>query len=160
MFCTNCGNQIPADSTFCPSCGSPVKGTPGATGAAETPMDGAGAGAERPTPNIQLCSDGVYRWFYPFDMLKNPNILFTVWNVEAIAVGATYLLVLLINLIGGSLYDMEVFLNLTGVFAVLLLVFLVIGVIAYLILAKLWGWRYLVIFEMDEKGVLHKQMAP
>ena len=165
MFCPNCGNQIPDGAKFCNRCGAAAEYVPEAPGAAETPLAGAGTPEtddvlERPTPNIQLCSDGVYRWFYPFDMLKNPNILFTVWNVEAIAFGAIYLLVLLINLIGDSLYGMEGFLELTKGFAIMLLVFLVIGVIAYLILAAMFGWRYLVIFEMDEKGVLHKQMPP
>lgn len=163
MFCSNCGNQMDENAKFCPSCGARAENTPETPGAAETPLTDTGAPEtgdilERPTPNIQLCGDGVYRWFYPFDMLRNPVILFTVWKVLAIAAGATYLLVLLIDLIGGSLYGMEGFLSLTGVFVILLLVFLVIGVIAYLILAKLWGWRYLVIFEMSEDGVKHIQM--
>lgn len=35
---------------------------------------------------------------------------------------------------------------------------LFLGFVAYVILAMLYGWRYLVIFEMDENGILHKQM--
>ena len=38
------------------------------------------------------------------------------------------------------------------------LVFFVIGIIAYLIVANQYGWRYMVIFEMDEKGIIHRQM--
>lgn len=151
MFCPNCGSQTEDGARFCASCGAVIADAP----AAEQTD---GAAPTRPTPNIQLCEDGVYRWFYPFDMRKNPTVLFTVWNVIAIAFGMTYLFVLLINVIGDSLYGMEGFLELTKVFAILLAVFLVIGFAAYLILAKRFGWRYLVVFEMDGDGVVHRQM--
>lgn len=115
------------------------------------------AGAPYASPNIRRCPDGVYRWVYPFDMRKNPTLLFTVWNVLAIAFGSVFVFVVLINAIGGDL-DLEAFLGLLKVFTILLLVFLVIGGIAYLIVAKGYGWRYVVIFEMDEEGVTHRQM--
>lgn len=41
MYCTTCGESLPTDANFCPSCGSPVEQRPG-------------AGAEAPTGAIDL----------------------------------------------------------------------------------------------------------
>ena len=111
-----------------------------------------------PPANVRMGKDGVYRWSYSFDMLKNPVLLFTIWKVLAIAVGATWLLVLLMEVFGGAFDDFGGFLKFSMVFVFVLLGFLVVGLIAYLILASIYGWRYQVIFEMDDKGVTHRQM--
>ena len=111
-----------------------------------------------PTANIRMGEDGVYRWSYSFDMLKNPVLLFTIWKVLAIAVGVTWLLVLLMEVFDGGFDDFGGFLKFSMVFVFVLLGFLVVGLIAYLILASIYGWRYQVIFEMDDKGVTHRQM--
>lgn len=37
MFCTNCGNNIPDDSSFCPNCGTPVKMRPDTSGVQSDP---------------------------------------------------------------------------------------------------------------------------
>ena len=107
---------------------------------------------------LSLCRDGVYRWFYSYSMLKNPVILFTVWAVEAISFGAVYVFLLVIGLIDGSLRDLENFLNLTKGFLILLFVFLLIGAVAYLIVAASYGGHYLVLFEMNDIGIRHIQM--
>ena len=44
------------------------------------------------------------------------------------------------------------------VFLVLMLVFAVIGIIAYTILAWSYGWKYVILFTMDKKEVVHQQM--
>ena len=163
MFCPNCGNRIEDGAKFCPSCSASIEHAPKAPLAQETPLTGADAPEmpdilECPTPNVQLCADGVYRWFYPFDMRKNPTILFTTWKLETLAVGVTYLLVLLLELIasGDNLFVAAWALG-KGFFLIWLFC-LFLGVIAYLIVAKIYGWRYLVIFEMGEDSILHKQM--
>ena len=38
------------------------------------------------------------------------------------------------------------------------LVFLGIVVLSYIILAALYGWKYVVLFEMDETGITHIQL--
>ena len=106
---------------------------------------------------VTLCSDGKYRWVYPFDMLKNPVILFTVWKVLGISFFAVWLFLNILNVIENG-FEPEVFSDTTKVFLILGLVFFVIGIIAYLIVANQYGWRYMVIFEMDEKGIIHRQM--
>ena len=106
---------------------------------------------------VTLCNDGKYRWVYPFDMLKNPVILFTVWKVLGISFFAVWLFLNIINVIENG-FETEVFFNTAKVFLILGLVFFVIGIIAYLIVANQYGWRYMVIFEMDDKGIIHRQM--
>lgn len=158
MFCSNCGNQIPDGSKFCNRCGASVGSAPEAPGAQETPLTGAGTPEtpdilERPTPNIQLCSDGVYRWFYSFDMLKNPTLLFTILNAMALTIAILFLGVGIIDLIVGNDFPFSF-----KIMFFILLGALFMGLLAYGILALLWGGSYLVTFEMDEKGVLHKQL--
>ena len=106
---------------------------------------------------VTLCGDGKYRWVYPFDMLKDPVILFTVWKVLGMSFFVVWLFVNFFDFIGNNL-DLESFLGTCKVFLILALVFFFIGIIAYLIVAKQYGWRYMVIFEMDEKGIVHRQM--
>ena len=159
MFCSNCGNQIPDGAKFCNRCGTAAEYVPEAPGAAETPLTGADTPEtpdilERPTPNVQLCSDGVYRWFYSFDMLKNPTLLFTILNAMALTIAILFLSVGIIDLIVGN--DFPFSLKLMFFF---LLGALFMGLLAYGILALLWGGSYLVTFEMDEKGILHKQRS-
>ena len=44
------------------------------------------------------------------------------------------------------------------VIGILILVFFAISIVAYLVVAKSYGWKYVVIFEMDEKCVVHIHM--
>ena len=110
------------------------------------------------TENIYLCTDGVYRWNYEFDMLRNPTILFTVWKVLGIAFGAVYLFTLILDLFQGVIKSLADLWDASKLFVILAGVFLVISVIAYLILAALYGGKYQVLFEMTEEQVTHIQM--
>ena len=87
-------------------------------------------------------------------MLKNPTILFTVWKVMGISSGVLFLFMNLISLFSGDL-DLDYFLFTVKLLAILIAVFLVLGVIAYLIVAATYGWKYVVAFEMDEKQLKH-----
>ena len=106
---------------------------------------------------VTLYPDGKYRWVYEVPMLKNPSILFDVYKVLGISFGIVWLLnVVLIGCENG--YDLESLWGITSGFLVLMLVFLVIGYIAYVIVAWYYGWKYVVLFTMDEKEVVHQQM--
>ncbi len=116
------------------------------------------ASREQPiTKNIRLGPDGVYRWTYEMDMLRNPTILFTVWKVLGIAFGVVYLFTLLVSLLGGDLGGWAGLWSLTRGFLLLFGVFLVLGVLAYLILAGMYGGKYIVRFEMTDEYVKHIQ---
>ena len=113
---------------------------------------------EAVTENIRLCPDGVYRWSYEYDMLRNPTILLTVWKVLGIAFGVVYLFTLVIDLFQGTIRSLPDFWDSSKVFVILLGVFFVLSVLAYLILAAIYGWKYQVLFEMTDTYVRHIQM--
>lgn len=107
---------------------------------------------------MTLCPDWKYRWVYEVPMLKNPSILFDVYKVLGISFGIVWLFnVLLIGCEEG--YTLKSLWGVTSGFLVLMSVFLVIGYIAYVIVAWSYGWKYVVLFTLDEKEVVHQQMS-
>lgn len=183
MYCENCGKEISDDAKFCPECGAMVQIEPenvmsemvseGTSPEAEpvqelavsaekkprkkkeTYVKGGKVTGEKVTENIYLCPDGAYRWFYEMDMLKNPTILFTVWKVLGIAFGVVALFTLIMDLFQGLIQSPSEILPSIKVFLILLPVFFVISIIAYLILAWTFGWKYIVLFEMTDEYVKH-----
>lgn len=113
---------------------------------------------EQVTENIWLCRDGIYRWYYEFNMLRNPTILITVWKVLGIAFGVVYLFTLIVDLFQGMIKSGADLWSASKVFVILAGVFLVLSIVSYLILAALYGWKYQVLFEMTEETVTHIQM--
>ena len=106
---------------------------------------------------VTLYPDGKYRWMYEVPMLKNPSILFDVYWVLGISFGLVWLFnVLLIGCEDG--FSLESQWGLTSGFLILMLVFAVIGYVAYVIVAWTYGWKYVVLFTLDEKEVVHQQM--
>ena len=103
--------------------------------------------------NIKLCADGKYRWIYEFSMLKNPVILFTIMKILALVSCAPALIVALSDLDEG----IEAFVSGAKVLGVMLLIMLPLSLLSYFIVAALYGWKYIVLFEMEEKGVTHIQ---
>ncbi len=106
---------------------------------------------------VTRCEDGKFRWVYEFDMLKNPVILFTVWKVLWIAFAAVFAFMLVLDIIEGS--DFGGLFELAKMLVLLCLVLSAIGFVAYLIVSAQYGRKYIVLFEMDENGVIHKQMG-
>lgn len=108
------------------------------------------------TPNIVFCPDGVYRWYYEFNMLKNPNIFITVSKVLLLSVTIVYAFVLILIIHNGE--DLEEIIDLTKGFVLIYLFMLFLGLISYLIIAMTYGGKYMVLFEMNEKKISHIQM--
>lgn len=109
------------------------------------------------TQNITLGQDGVYRWAYELKLLKNPTVLITVLTIfGGILVG--FLVVSLLFSIGDIADDgwsaVIESLKLTGLMGGLLMGLTILG---YLFYALTVGGKYLVLFEMDEKGIKHIQ---
>ena len=113
--------------------------------------------AELADNRVKLYPDGKYRWVYEVPMLKNPTILIDVFKVLGISFGIVWLFtVLVIGCEEG--YALENLWGITSGFLVLMGVFLVIGCIAYFIVAWCYGWKYVVLFTLDERQVVHQQM--
>ena len=106
---------------------------------------------------VTLYPDGKYRWVYEVPMLKNPSILFDVYWVLGISFGLVWLFNVLLIGCEGDL-SLESLWGFTSVFLSLMLVFAVIGYVAYVIVAWTYGWKYVVLFTLDEKEVVHQQM--
>ncbi|MCR5108459.1 MAG: hypothetical protein K6B28_09880 [Lachnospiraceae bacterium] len=105
------------------------------------------------TPNIVLCDDGNYRWFYDFNMYKNPSILYTIFKVLAFSLSIVWLFVLFLVLSDGD--GIEGVLEITKVFGIIMIGFIMVGTIAYLIVAATYGGSYIVLFELNEETVNH-----
>lgn len=103
---------------------------------------------------VRLCSDGKYRWVYEMNMLKNPTIFFTVLKVMMISLGIVWLFGLVIGIGNMSLGYFLFWTKLTGI---MIGIFFVLTIIGVLVTAAVLG-KYVVLFEMDEKGVTHIQM--
>ena len=103
-------------------------------------------------------NDGVLRWVYEMNMWKNPTLVVTIGKVFLLAAMAPALLVLILGIVEGEgvaesfLMFLEVGGIVIGIVAGLLL-------LAYPLVAWLNGGKYCVVFEMDERGVNHVQMA-
>ncbi len=113
---------------------------------------------QRITENVYLCPDGKYRWVYEFPMLKNPVILFTVFRVLGMSAAIIAIFALLISIIedGSISFDYDPEEMMIGFWVILVLIGVVI--FSYVILAAMYGWKYMVLFEMDEEKVVHIQM--
>lgn len=106
---------------------------------------------------IKLCEDGKYRWVYEFSMLKNPIILLTILKIFALVLIGMWLFFGLLSikdegLVGAYVYEAK---------ALMLpaIILFALSIVAYLILAGIYGWKYIVLFEMNEEGIRHIHMA-
>ncbi len=106
---------------------------------------------------IKLCEDGKYRWVYEFSMLKNPIILLTILKIFALVLIGMWLFFGLFSikdkgLVGAYVYE-------TKALMLPAIILFVLSIVAYLILAGIYGWKYIVLFEMNEEGIRHIHMA-
>ena len=113
--------------------------------------------AELADNRVKLYPDGKYRWVYEVPMLKNPSILIDVYKVLGISFGIVWLFTVLIMGCEEG-YTLENLWGITSGFLVLMAVFLVIGCIAYFIVAWCYDWKYVVLFTLDERQAVHQQM--
>ena len=103
------------------------------------------------------CPDGKYRWVFDVPMLTNPSILLEVFWVIAVSFGGVWLFVLFIGGCEGDL-SLSVAWGISKGFLLLTAFFFVLGCVAYFFVAWYYGWHYSILFIMDEKEVVHKQL--
>lgn len=149
--CSKCGAQLPDDAKFCGTCGTACD-TP-------SPLLESHEGEKLESPDydgiqVRLCTDGKYHWTYPMNMLKNPSIYFTVCKIFGILGGIAFLTIYSRSILHG---DFSPILEDLKFWGIAILVFLAISAVSYLIVASMYGYRYIVRFTMDEKGLLHDQ---
>jgi phage shock protein C len=81
MYCSNCGSEVAAEHRYCPTCGTPAHGTPGAT------EPGTGPRLSRPMNEKKLAGvcAGIARYLRVDVTLV--RILFVVFSVYPPGVG-------------------------------------------------------------------------
>ncbi len=155
MFCPNCGNEIPNGSTSCENCG--VKLIPPEINELDDSLEG----VQHPSPGIWLCNDGKYRWFYELNMWKNPAIFFSVLRVFGMTAVILLVIFSVISLftdgVKGLVNMLTFFTDKPIPILLFLLFFIVLIIMSYGILAIMYGGKYIVLFEMDDKGIRHSQ---
>ena len=105
---------------------------------------------------VQLCCDGKYRWVYEMNLLTNPTVFLTVFKIFFFIALFIWLVVgLFADLIHG---DVQAFLNFGKVMLITLAVFAGLTLLGVLILAAIYGGKYVVLFEMDEERIKHIQL--
>ena len=106
--------------------------------------------------NIKKCDDGSYRWVYEFDMLKNPIILLTVLKIFLFVLVGMWVIFGLFRI--GRDGFVGAFVAQTKELLIPAAILLGLSIAAYIILACIYGWKYCVLFEMNETGIRHIQM--
>lgn len=107
--------------------------------------------------HVQLYPDGKYRWVYEVNLLTNYSILFDVWKVLGISMGIMVLLFAIIAVFDGD-WNVDTLTGMASSLGIVVLIMLVLGLIGYFVYAAISGWKYAVLFIMDEKEVVHQQM--
>jgi ribosomal protein L40E len=134
MLCPQCGKENSESAEACRNCG---------------------AEPARQQSTLRVKADGTLHWVYELNFWKNPTILFTVWKVVLLAGLFPALLMFVLTLGEGFgpavLLFGKVYGLIAGIFTALLL-------LAYPILALIYGGKYCVVFEMNHKGLHHTQM--
>ncbi|MCR5636095.1 MAG: zinc ribbon domain-containing protein [Clostridiales bacterium] len=176
MFCKNCGNQITDSAKFCPICGSAVQSVSVQPNNSQTaPAYSASAhnfhnnqsksqseyawlipNGQKITQNITLCNDGKYRWVYEMSLFKNPTIFLLVWKIFFFIFIGIFGFMILLNVFEGDMDGESILFDLKIMGIVILVMTAVIG-LSMLIYAAIMGGKYVVIFEMDDRGINHRQ---
>ena len=104
-----------------------------------------------------LCKDGKYRWIHEVNMFKNPSILFDVWKVLGITMLIVIVIVGFILIISSDL-DVDGMLGMGKAMLITAAIMAVLSIIGYLVYALIAGGKYIVLFTLDEKEVVHQQM--
>lgn len=169
MFCSMCGTQLPEHADFCTNCGAPVSAQGRAPSGAPaygptftvTPPDPAGDGGGSPgrqlSEHLFLGDDGVYRWTYEYSLFKRPGIFFLIWKIFFFITLGIFLFMMILTAAEGDM-DGERALDMLKYFGIGLLGMTALVGISYLIYAAINGGKYIVVFEMDENGVIHRQI--
>lgn len=111
------------------------------------------------TPRVTQDQDGKYRWVYEMNLFKNPAIFFLIWKIFFFILVGIFGVVLIVDATSWAKTDPT---RITGdlkVFGYVLAGMTGLTLLGYLVYAVKMGGKYIVEFEMDEKGVNHAQTA-
>ena len=107
--------------------------------------------------NVTLGDDGVYRWKHEINLFKNPSIFFLVWKIFFFIFLVIFLMINVVDLILYPQNMREMFVNNLKFAGYFLAGMTIVVGLGYLIYAAMMKGKYVVRFEMTEKGVNHIQ---
>ena len=172
MFCQECGFELKDDAKFCTNCGKPVatksKNVETSTSVnkqvnqepinleknnnnnCKNNFPNNVVNGKKVSNNIMLYQDGKYRWVYEMSLFKNPTIFWLIWKIF-------FFIILGLTIFVSVLDTFDTILDCFKFFGYLVGFMTILSGVGYLIYALIMGGKYIVIFEMDEEGVNHKQ---
>ena len=115
------------------------------------------AEGEPVSANIVRCADGKYRWIYRLDLLKNPTVFLLVWKIFFFILLGVFAVTALADQIRWG-FDVSSMLGTLKVFGLFVLGMTALVGLGCLVYAAMMGGSYDVLFEMDERGVNHRQL--
>ncbi len=107
---------------------------------------------------VTLCKDGMYRWVYEMSLYTNPTILMLIMKIMGWINVGIWLFVLILEITDGPTW--KGVWDVTVTFFYVFLGMMALCVVGYYVYALISGGKYVVLFEMNENGVMHKQMPP
>jgi len=107
--------------------------------------------------NIKHCNDGKLRWVYDLNLYKNPTILFLVLKIFFWICFGIWLLIVILELFNSFNVWSNIW-KLTKFAVILTAGWLLFCTVCYYLYALVMGGNYCVLFEMDNEGIMHKQM--
>ena len=108
---------------------------------------------------VERCDDGKYRWTYEMSLFKNPTFFFLVWKIFFFIIIGLFAVTMIIDAVEWPAEFGSRILETLKIMGYFLIGMTVIVVVSYLIYAAVMGGSYIVEFEMDEKGISHRQIA-
>lgn len=113
--------------------------------------------SKRISENIFLCEDGKYRWIYEMSLFKNPTVIILVWKIFFFILLGIFAFIMLMDVFSGYMNGKR-FLETLKILGYFIIGVTVLCALGYLLYAAIMGGKYIVMFEMDDKGVNHKQL--
>lgn len=107
---------------------------------------------------IQQGKDGKYRWVYEMNLYKNPTILLLILKIFAWIIFGMWIFLVILQAFD-SLHFWDDFVGVTKAMLLTLVIILAVCTLGYYVYTIIMGGKYCVMFEMDEQGVLHKQLT-
>ena len=159
MLCPKCGLEAQDGAERCKQCGAalpPGQPPEQQRKPAEKPMM---AREEKISGQITLCEDGKYRWVYEMSLLKNPTVFWLVWKIFFFIFLAVFAVTMIADAVEWADFFPDRFLNNLKFLGYFLAGMTAVVGLGYLLYAAMMGGKYVVEFEMNEQGVLHRQIA-
>ena len=108
--------------------------------------------------SITKSENGTYRWYYEFDMLKNPMVIRTVFKIFFYILLGLCAFLILLDIIEGN-FGVTSLIETTKAMGITAAILFGLSIISYFILAGIYGFKYCVLFEMNDEGIKQAKEA-